>query len=151
MRILLDEGVPVALKLHLPDHDVVSVHDLGWDGIKNGALLAVAEGEGFAIFITADKGIRLQNNLTGRALTVIALSTNYWPTLQEHPNLIGPAVAGAGQGGFVTMAYPRPSLRRRNRLHNRLLRTRLTAFVIIRGASNCGFLRCHDLHMIAPS
>jgi hypothetical protein len=112
MRILLDEGVPVGLRGHLPGHDVLSVHDLGWDGIKNGVLLAAAEREGFAILITADQRIRFQNNLTGRRLTIIALSTNFWPTLREHPGLIGPAVDGAGQGDYVTVTYP-PPLRRR--------------------------------------
>ena len=42
MRLLLDECVPKRLKHELPGHDARTVHDLGWAGIKNGALLRLA-------------------------------------------------------------------------------------------------------------
>jgi hypothetical protein len=43
MRILLDECVHARLKRELSSHDVRTVREMGWDGIKNGKLLALAE------------------------------------------------------------------------------------------------------------
>ena len=45
MRLLLDECVPKRLKRELPGRDARTVQDLGWAGIKNGALLRLANGE----------------------------------------------------------------------------------------------------------
>jgi hypothetical protein len=42
MRLLLDECVPKRLKRHLSEHDVQTVPEAGWAGLKNGALLRVA-------------------------------------------------------------------------------------------------------------
>jgi hypothetical protein len=114
MRILLDEGVPVGMAMQLSGHDVHTAPELGWAGTKNGALIAAAEAAGFEVMVTGDKNIVYQNNLSGRRIAVVALSTNHWPTLQAHPNLIGAAVAGTGQGAYVTVKYPRPRLRRRS-------------------------------------
>lgn len=46
MRVLLDECVPRGLRDLLPGHDVKTVAEAGWAGVKNGELLrraAVAE------------------------------------------------------------------------------------------------------------
>ena len=40
MRILLDESLPVELALEISGHDVISVQQMGWSGLKNGELLA---------------------------------------------------------------------------------------------------------------
>jgi hypothetical protein len=42
MRVLLDECLPRGLKRHLPGHDVRTVPEAGWAGMKNGALLFVS-------------------------------------------------------------------------------------------------------------
>ena len=44
MRILLDESLPRELKQELPGHDVQTVQDAGWAGLKNGDLLRRAAG-----------------------------------------------------------------------------------------------------------
>ena len=43
MRLLLDECVPKRLKGELRGHEVKTVQDMGWAGIKNGALLKLAD------------------------------------------------------------------------------------------------------------
>ncbi len=43
MKILLDECVPWPLSRHLRFHQCTNPHRLGWDGLKNGDLLAEAE------------------------------------------------------------------------------------------------------------
>ncbi|MDD5030216.1 MAG: DUF5615 family PIN-like protein [Rhodoferax sp.] len=42
MRLLLDESVPKRMRQHLPGHDVKTVVEMGWSGVKNGELLALA-------------------------------------------------------------------------------------------------------------
>jgi hypothetical protein len=45
----------------LPGHDVRTVSEMGWSGIKNGPLLHRAAQE-FDIFLTVDQGIEHQQN-----------------------------------------------------------------------------------------
>lgn len=53
MRILLDESVPGRIGPLLIGHEAVSVHRMGWAGVKNGKLLALAAAE-FDVLLTAD-------------------------------------------------------------------------------------------------
>src|ERR1051325_2049570 len=75
MRILLDECVPWPMHKILRGHSCSTVQGQGWGGIKNGELLQRAEGE-FDLFITSDQNIRYQQNLTGRRIAILELSTN---------------------------------------------------------------------------
>lgn len=63
MKILLDECIPRKLKGALANHDCKTVPEAGLAGKKNGALLSLAEGAGFDIFLTMDKGLQYQQNL----------------------------------------------------------------------------------------
>ena len=72
MRLLLDECVPKRLKRELPDHDARTVQDLGWAGIKNGALLRLANGQ-FDALLTVDQGIEYQQNLSGLSISVVVM------------------------------------------------------------------------------
>lgn len=75
MKILLDECVPWPMHRLLTGHSCTSVQGLGWSGIKNGDLLQKAEAE-FDLFITSDQNIRYQQNLAGRIISILVLSTN---------------------------------------------------------------------------
>ena len=75
MRILLDECLPVPMRNILTSHQCVTVEDGGWKGIKNGELLRLAEAH-FDLFVTADQNIRYQQNLSGRRIPILELSTN---------------------------------------------------------------------------
>ena len=46
---------------------------IGWQGKENGELLSLMEKENFDIFITADKNLRYQQNLSGYHVAVILL------------------------------------------------------------------------------
>ena len=72
MRLLLDECVPKRLKRELPGHDARTVQDLGWAGIKNGALLTLANGQ-FNALLTVDQGIEYQQNLSGLSISVLVM------------------------------------------------------------------------------
>lgn len=75
MNILLDECVPWPMHQLLIGHSYTSVQAEGWSGIRNGDLLQRAEGR-FDLFVTSDQNIRYQQNLAGRNIAILELSTN---------------------------------------------------------------------------
>jgi len=75
MRLLLDESVPKRLGQALPNHEVKTVIEMGWGGIKNGDLLMLAA-PGFDAFITVDKNLPYQQNLSALALAVVVLDAH---------------------------------------------------------------------------
>lgn len=72
MRVLLDDCVPKKLKYELPGHDVRTVTEMGWSGMKNGPLLIRAAQE-FEVLVTVDQGPKHQQNLSSPLLTIIVL------------------------------------------------------------------------------
>lgn len=103
MKILLDECVPVQVRNALAGHEVATVQQQGWAGIKNGDLLGAAESAGFDLFILADKNLRYQQNLAGRRLSILELWTNHRPTLEKHFSLIRTAVESIKAGSYVQL------------------------------------------------
>ena len=107
MRVLLDESVPRRLGFDLAPHFVRSVQTMGWAGLKNGALLAKAQGE-FDVLVTADSNLRYQQNteLLPMAVIVMRGSDNTYQTLK----LIVPALleklAGIGKGEVAEVGSP---------------------------------------------
>ena len=61
MKILLDECVTKKLIPFLNGHEVSTVSQKKWNGLKNGDLISKAEKEGFEILLTIDKKIKYQN------------------------------------------------------------------------------------------
>ncbi len=70
MRVLLDEQLPRQLAPYLVEHDVRTVQQQGWAGLKNGALLSEAEAGGFRVFVTGDQNLEFQQNISKRRLGV---------------------------------------------------------------------------------
>src|ERR1700730_17474468 len=84
MKIILDESTPQKLRLLIEgDHTVVTVWFQGWSALKNGALLDAAEEAGFDLFITADQALSYRQNLTGRKMALLVLSTNNWASVKR--------------------------------------------------------------------
>jgi len=73
VRILLDEQLPRQLGRHLVGHDVRTVQQESWAGLKNGALLSEAEAAGFSVLVTGDQNLEHQRNLTKRKLGIVVL------------------------------------------------------------------------------
>lgn len=73
MRILFDHSVPKRLAYHLQGHSVCTAKERGWDRLTNGDLLAAAEKADFELFLTADKNMRYQQNLSVRKISIIVL------------------------------------------------------------------------------
>jgi Domain of unknown function (DUF5615) len=72
VKLLLDECVDRRLAKDLGGHDVTTVPQMGWAGIKNGALLTLAEDE-FDVFITVDRNLSFQQNLPEFDIAVLVL------------------------------------------------------------------------------
>ena len=97
-RILLNEGVPKKVALHLPGHDVTDVHEAGWDGVKNGKLLAWIEKAGYDAFISNDKRLEFEQDWSKRSFAALLLSTNHWDTLEQNVANIVSALETAKPG-----------------------------------------------------
>jgi hypothetical protein len=100
VKVLLDENLPHLLRNNLGDHDVFSVRYKGWAGLKNGELLKTAEDDGFEVFITGDQTISYEQNLTGRRVAIVVLSSIDWHILKEKLPPILAAVENATPGSF---------------------------------------------------
>jgi hypothetical protein len=72
MRLILDECIDRRLARELIGHEVKTVPQMGWAGIKNGQLLALIE-ENFDVFITVDRNLAFQQNLPQFSIAVILL------------------------------------------------------------------------------
>lgn len=105
MRILLDECVPWPMHKLLDGHSCSTVQDQGWGGIKNGELLQRAEGE-FDLLITSDQNMRYQQNLAGRQIAILELSTNDIGRIQSARLLIEEAIAAIRSHEFKQLTVP---------------------------------------------
>ena len=72
MNLLLDECLPRDIRKLLQNHKVITVSERGWNGIKNGRLLALAANE-FDAFLTADQNLGYQQNRAELSLAVVVL------------------------------------------------------------------------------
>ena len=105
MNILLDECTPRIVKKRLPHFAIRTVQEMGWAGIKNGALLKLAEEE-FEVFITTDKNLRHQQNLAKRKLAFILLPTNQVPIVAALVPEIEAALNKIQVGDFIEIPHP---------------------------------------------
>jgi len=69
-------------------------------------LLAEAEQAGFDVLVTADKNMRYQQNLTGRRIALVVLSTPQWPLVKLHLDKIADTVDAATPGSFAEVDIP---------------------------------------------
>jgi len=95
MRLLLDENLPKRLKLDYPEHEIYTVRDREWNGIKNGELLNLLLENNFDALLTFDKNLQHHQNFIKYSITVFVLSakinsyeelTKLTPAVKEHLN-----------------------------------------------------------------
>ena len=73
MRILIDECLNWRLGRALTGHYAVSAQRMGWSGIQNGELLALAVQHQFDVFLTGDRNLSFQQNTTQFRIAVVVL------------------------------------------------------------------------------
>ena len=76
MKLLLDENLPKRLKLDFTDHEIYTVRDKGWNGIKNGQLLKLLIENQFDALLTFDKNLSYQQNFSKYTITVFVLNAS---------------------------------------------------------------------------
>ena len=82
---------------------------MNWSSrLKNGELLDAAEAAAFDVLLTCDQNIHYQQNLTGRTLALVILSSNLWPSLRNCGAAIAVAVEKATPGNCQTVSVPLP-------------------------------------------
>ena len=106
MRILFDQATPVPIKTYLELHSVYTAAQQGWDRLRNGDLLTVAESAGFDLLLTTDKNMRYQQNLTGRTIAIVVLGNQQLPELRAYIQLVVEAVNAATPGSYVEIEIP---------------------------------------------
>jgi len=106
MRVLFDNGTPRGVAPALADHTVEEARSRGWDTLRNGELLDAAEAAGFDVFLTTDRNIRYQQNLTGRRMAIVVLGTGRWKFIKARLPAIAAAVAAATPGSFAEVEIP---------------------------------------------
>jgi len=106
VRILFDQGTPAPLRHHLAAHSVSTSFELGWEQLDNGALLLAAEQAGFEVFVTTDKNLRFQQNLSGRQLAILVLPFASWRRLRAHAGLIAIAIDALKPSDYVEIMLP---------------------------------------------
>jgi len=72
VRLLLDECLDRRLATNIQGHDVKTVPDAGWAGLKNGDLLSRAQHE-FDALVATDRNLPFQQDLSRFAIAVIVL------------------------------------------------------------------------------
>lgn len=105
MRVLLDHCAPKRLRRLLADHEVKTAYQMGWEKVKNGKLLTLAQTE-FDVFLTVDQNLAYQQNLEGRSLAVIVLvaPNNKVETLAPLMLQVEALLAGARPGQLYQVA-----------------------------------------------
>ena len=85
MRILFDQGTPVPLRRSLNDHLVATAYEL---------------------LITTDTNLCYQQNLAGRRIAILVLTTTSWPRIRQFTSEIQCAVAVIREGDYQELSVP---------------------------------------------
>ena len=72
MRLLLDENLPKKLKGDFPGHEVFTINDRGWNGLKNGVLMQKLVDNKFNALMTYDMVFQIKFCGKSPALRVAA-------------------------------------------------------------------------------
>lgn len=105
MKVLFDECVPWPLRKLLAGHECTTATLCGWGGFKNGDLIRLAEA-GFDLMITADQNLRYQQNLSGRRLAILELSTNDLRRIQAAGEAFAAVVASMQAAEYRQWTVP---------------------------------------------
>jgi predicted nuclease of predicted toxin-antitoxin system len=75
MKLLLDENLPHQLRNELPGHDCFTVAYMGWGGIENGDLLALAASHAFDALLTKDANLEYEQNLIDLPIAIVVIKS----------------------------------------------------------------------------
>jgi hypothetical protein len=78
----------------------------GWNRLQNGELLNAAEAAGFDVLVTTDKNLHYQQNLRGRRIAIVILTTPRWPIVRLQIEKIAKAINAATPGSYIEVEIP---------------------------------------------
>lgn len=87
-------------------HQIETAYERGWSQLSNGELLAAAGRERFEVFVTTDKNIISQQDLTRLPFAVVVLSSTRWPRIQLASETIKLAIDFAAPGTITEVNIP---------------------------------------------
>ena len=76
MKILFDHNLPRRLRTHFPGYEIRTAKEMSWEQLRNGALMTAALAAGFDVFVTIDKQLEHQQNLSALPLPVVVLDSD---------------------------------------------------------------------------
>lgn len=90
MKLLIDENLPKRIKLDFPEHEIFTVHDMGWNSKKNGELLKLMLEQDFEVLLTFDRNLQYQQNFTKYPIAVFVVNAedNAYLTLKPLISII---------------------------------------------------------------
>lgn len=106
MRVVFDQGVPAPLRHQLTGHSVATAHELGWATLANGELIRAAEDAAYDVLVTTDGNLKYQQNLSGRRIAIVVLTTTSWPRIRIAVEAIRSAIAAAGPATYNEVGIP---------------------------------------------
>ncbi len=101
MKVIFDHNVPHKLRRMLPGLYIQNADEMGWAAISNGELLKAAERAGFDVMVTCDQNIFYQQNLKGRTLSLVVLSTNNWNRIKLRTQNVLAVINASRVGSFA--------------------------------------------------
>ena len=101
-HVLFDEDVPRQLRRDLEEYRIRTVQEEGWSSVKNGELLRLSSGT-FDAFVTADKRLRFQQNISRFDIGVVVIATRdtRLPRLQQALEEIRAAIRDVKPGTVI--------------------------------------------------
>ncbi len=106
MKVLFDNGVPKRIADCPIGHEVIRARQIGWHELKNGELIERAEQAGYNLLLSTDKNMRYQQNLGGRAISIVILGNQQWPDVRLYLDRIAAAVNAATPGSYTEVEIP---------------------------------------------
>ena len=99
-RVLVDECLPVQLHRWLQGFDVRTVAFMGWQGNRNGELLAAARGK-FDVLLTNDRFFPRELDPGRYGIGIVLLTTNRLREVERLVPLIAEAVSHVASGEVI--------------------------------------------------
>lgn len=89
----------------LKGYEVATVQEMGWGGLRNGPLSTRMEGL-FDVFLTGDKNLRYQQNLSGRQVAIVVFPSNKLSVAKGLEEPLQAVLASLTAGAFIELEFP---------------------------------------------
>jgi hypothetical protein len=103
MKLILDECIDRRLTKEFIGYEIKTVPQMGWAGTKNGKLLALIEKE-FDVFITVDRNLSFQQNLSQFNISVVVLQPTF--SMSKYTQNIFPSRLFCQKKNFIKHLKP---------------------------------------------